>query len=92
MRQDTIIKFRATSAEKARLHAAAERSGRTVSALLRKAASEAAAGRQIDRLLHEDLVALRRSLNTLLADDGMRSREALDSARKITTRVLARVP
>lgn len=91
MRQDTIIKFRATSAEKARLNAAAERSGRTVSALLRKAASEVVAGRRIDRQLREDLANLRRSLNALLTDDGMTSAEVIDSARKTARRVLASV-
>ncbi len=91
MVQDTVIKFRATAAEKARLRAAAERSGRTVSGLLRKAALDVASGHRVDRQLRTDLVALRRSLNALYAESGSCSRDDVETVRRVTSRVLARL-
>lgn len=91
MRQDTIIKFRATAGEKERLRLASERSGRSVSALLRNAARDIATGRPVDGEFRKDLTALRRALNALVDEtDDTPSKENSDAAKRLATKLLAR--
>lgn len=65
--QSELIRFRLTTAEKQQISAAALRAETSVSALVRRAARAAAAGRLADRQLLADLVSVRRIANHLLS-------------------------
>jgi Mobilization protein NikA len=92
MRQDAIIKFRATAVEKERLRLASVRAGRSVSALLRKAAKDIASRRSVDGELRKDLVALRKSLNVLVHElSDMQSKASAETAKDVVARLLMRL-
>jgi uncharacterized protein (DUF1778 family) len=63
--QGALIKFRLTASEKQQIADAARRAETSVSALVRRAARDAAAGRLADRNLLADLVLIRRTANSL---------------------------
>lgn len=65
MTQNELIRFRVTTTEKGQIASAARRAETSVSALVRRAARDAAAGRPPDRNLLADLVAIRRTANAL---------------------------
>lgn len=90
MAQDTIIKFRATEHEKARLHAAAERAGTTSSALLRRAVRDIAAERRIGQSTRSDIAALRRLLNEVGTTDAPTPATTAE-LRSVATRLLGSV-
>ncbi len=65
--QDEFIKFRVKPDEKQRLAAFAKDSDTSVSALLRRAANNAAAGRRLTHNAKVDIVAMRSAANALKA-------------------------
>lgn len=65
--QSAIVKFRLTPAQKARLTNAAESADTSMSALLRRSAMIAAAGRPLDRNARLDIAAMRAAANALQA-------------------------
>jgi hypothetical protein len=65
--QSAVVKFRLTPAQKARLTNAAESADTSMSALLRRSAMIAAAGRPLDRNARLDIAAMRAAANALLS-------------------------
>lgn len=67
MTQNESIRFRLTAKEKEQIASAAHLAETSVSALVRRAARDAAASRPVDRTFLADLVAIRRTANSLMS-------------------------
>lgn len=65
MRQDAILKFRLTAAEKEKIASAAHQARTTLSGLARRAVCDAAAGRLVEPKALTDIVTIRRIANSL---------------------------
>jgi hypothetical protein len=65
--QNELIRFRLTATEKEQIASAARRAETSISALVRRAARDAAAGRPADRNFCADIVTIRRTANALLS-------------------------
>ena len=83
--QSAVVKFKLTPAQKARLINAAESADTSMSALLRRLAMIAAAGRPLDRNTRLDVAAMRAAANALKAaidDIGAEPPEIADRLRQ----------
>lgn len=83
--QSAIVKFKLPPADKARLINAAESADTSMSALLRRSAMIAAAGRPLDRNARLDIAAMRAAANALKAaidDIGPEPTEVTDRLRQ----------
>jgi len=83
--QSAVVKFKLTPAQKARLINAAESADTSMSALLRRSAMIAAAGRPLDRNTRLDIAAMRAAANALKAaidDIGAEPTEIADRLRQ----------
>ena len=83
--QSAVVKFKLTPAQKARLINAAASADTSMSALLRRSAMIAAAGRPLDRNTRLDIAAMRAAANALKAvidDIGTEPTEIADRLRQ----------
>jgi hypothetical protein len=83
--QSAVVKFKLPPADKARLISAAENADTSMSALLRRSALVAAAGRPLDRNARLDIAAMRAAANALKAaidDIGSEPTEIADRLRQ----------
>jgi hypothetical protein len=83
--QSAVVKFKLTPAQKARLINAAENADTSMSALLRRSAMIATAGRPLDRNARLDIAAMRTAANALKAaidDIGAEPTEVADRLRQ----------
>lgn len=87
--RDAIVKVRLTTEEKDILFGFSERSGTTVSDLVRKATREICSRKPIDRATREDLVVLRRLLNAALDAP---TEASFASVKQAVAHVLGRLP